>query len=85
MGTEALLSDVISRHRGAWRKWDELGRADQRRLLAYVDQARLPWSRRHRAHELAYYLTLGRPGIERWLWGHRLDRPDPTGPSVGRL
>jgi hypothetical protein len=68
-GTEALLSDVISHHRGAWGKWDRLGRAEQRRLLAYVDEARLQWSRRHRAHELAFYLTLDRAGIERWLRG----------------
>jgi hypothetical protein len=68
-GTEALLSDVISHHRGAWGKWDRLGRAEQRRLLAYVDQARMPWSRRQRAHELAFYLTLDRAGIERWLRG----------------
>lgn len=67
LDNEVLLRDVIEHHRGAWRSWDQLGRAEQRRLLAYVGAARLPWSRRQRAHELAFYLALGRAGIDRWL------------------
>jgi hypothetical protein len=63
-----LLGDVIAR-RGASGTWDELGPAGRARMLAYVERARLSRSRRHRAEEMAFWLSFGTAGADHWLAG----------------
>ncbi len=48
-------------------------------MLAYVDQARLPHSRRNRAQELAFWLGLGSTGARHWLAGRAADSQDYLG------
>ena len=57
--TETLLETLISRRRGGRETWDGLDLVERARMLAYVDQARLAHSRRNRAQELAFWLSLG--------------------------
>jgi hypothetical protein len=50
-----------------------VGRA---KMLAYVEQPRLVRSRRHRAEELAFWLSLGPAVADHWLRGRRAQTLD---------
>jgi hypothetical protein len=65
--TETLLDALIARRRGGPETWDGLNLVERARMLAYVDQARLPRVRRNRAEELAFWLSLGPDGARHWL------------------
>jgi hypothetical protein len=74
--TETLLIDVVSRRRGGSETWSMLDLVERARMLAYVDQARLPRSRRNRAEELAFWIGLGSTGAHHWLAGRAAESQD---------
>jgi hypothetical protein len=66
---ERLLGDVITRHRGADETWRGLSDIERAMMLAYVARGWLLNPRRHRAEEIAFWLSFGRQGADRWLHG----------------
>jgi hypothetical protein len=64
---ERMLCDVVARHEGAPETWDALTREERARMLAYVEQGWVLNPRRHRAEEVAFWLSLGRGGAAQWL------------------
>ena len=64
---ERMLCDVVARHERAPETWGGLTGEERARMLAYVEQGWLLNTRRHRAEEVAFWLSLGRAGAARWL------------------
>jgi hypothetical protein len=64
---ERMVCDVVARHEGASETWSGLSDEERARMLAYVEQGWLLNPRRHRAEEVAFWLSLGPDGAARWL------------------
>jgi hypothetical protein len=79
LDTQALLVASVSRRRGGAETWDGLDLVERARMLAYVDQAKLPRSRRNRAEELAFWIGLGPSGARHWLAGRAAGSQDYQG------